>query len=105
MSPNWYILVFLVNGLNQLAKRYPAPPPLPLALLILFVFLVMLIVHIRWCILICLARGKSVVAMIFLIFPLTYPLAFIYLAFSSADTEKGKAPVLSSQRESEPLLA
>lgn len=56
---------------------------------------VTIIVHCYWCIRICQARGKGIAAMIFLIFPLTYPFTFLYLAFSG-----GAAALRSEKKES-----
>jgi hypothetical protein len=45
-------------------------------------FVLVLVVHCLWCIRLCDARGKGAFAKILLIFPLTYPFAFLYLAFA-----------------------
>lgn len=66
---------------------------------------VSILAHILWCIRICQARGKGGVAMFFLIFPVTYPLAFLYLAFSGSAKSEEQPVVLASQRDTEPLPA
>lgn len=57
---------------------------------------VSLIAYIVWCFKIAAARGKSVLTGVLLIFPLTAPFAFLYLAFSS-----GSAPEGDDKREPE----
>jgi len=43
---------------------------------------VVLIAHCLWCVRLCEARGKGAFTKVLLIFPLTYPLTFLYLAFA-----------------------
>lgn len=52
-----------------------------------FVPILNIVAQILWCINICKARGKGMFATFCLIFPLTHPLAFLYLAFSSGSGE------------------
>lgn len=49
--------------------------------------LVSLLVTIVWCVRICRYRNKNGLLALFLLFPLTSPLAFLYLAFSSVEAE------------------
>lgn len=65
--------------------------------------LVAVIVHCFWCVRICQARGKGILAMIFLIIPFTYPFVFLYLAFSGGESEE--TDVAPSRRQTEPLPA
>jgi hypothetical protein len=52
-----------------------------------------LILHIVWSVKICGSRGKGAFTMLCLIFPLTYPLAFLYLAFSGGSGESEEESV------------
>ena len=45
-------------------------------------FVLVVVVHCLWCVRLCDARGKGTFAKILLIFPVTYPFAFLYLAFA-----------------------
>jgi hypothetical protein len=52
-----------------------------------FVPVLNIVAQVLWCIKICKARGKGTFAILCLIFPLTHPLAFLYLAFSGGSGE------------------
>jgi hypothetical protein len=60
--------------------------------LALFVPLLNLISFVLWCVRIVRARGKSFIVSILLILPITNPLAFLYLAFSSSASSPIGAP-------------
>jgi hypothetical protein len=83
MSVAWF-LVLMSPGLVQwlVHDRFPG-----WKFVVLAACLLALTAHIYWCIRICLARGKGGFAMLFLIFPLTYPFAFLYLAFSGGSNQ------------------
>lgn len=61
-----------------------------------------LVAHILWCIKICRECGKGGVAMFFMIFPFTYPFAFLYLAFSSSGGSE-QTFAIPVRRQTEPL--
>jgi hypothetical protein len=80
MSWLWILAGIIWNAID----RHMDPDKMPTAsLAVLLAGLALYLTeHIIWSVKISKARGKGVLTMICLIFPVTYPLAFLYLAFS-----------------------
>jgi hypothetical protein len=85
IAPLWFAIAVAINAYFRHGGKV-VPPWFPLLAVLVFLAL-LLIVHLVWCVRICSARGKGILAMLCMIFPLTSPLAFLYLAFSGGSGE------------------
>jgi len=84
MSPYWVVIAIGLNVVDRYSSQIP--PAVHLGV-ILTGLVLLLVLHVVWCVRIASARGKGALTILCLLVPITYPFAFLYLAFSGGEGE------------------